>query len=155
MFVDTFPSPDELKGAVQGTWLYLSIYLAIFIPFQSFSKFYLVKKKRAEAKAKGDKKRISLADVKYYNKTDLLALVGDRTVGNFMEFAIVFLPLLWIHALFVPGGCQESFTICVIYSISRMYYPIALSQGFAVMLSTVPGYVTYLYLFAKVGWAMM
>eukprot|EP00957_Ditylum_brightwellii_P096895 7379556-Ditylum_brightwellii.AAC.1 len=68
-----------MPQAVQGTLLYLSLYFFFFIPFQTLSKFYILKQKRAEARAnsKGadDKQEeISLSSVKYYNSQDSLAL---------------------------------------------------------------------------------
>jgi hypothetical protein len=141
----SFPSPDELKGAVQGTLLYLGLYLFILIPFQSFSKFYIVAEKKKEARAKGGNEKVSFRAIKYYNSKDLLALAGDRTVGNFIEFAILFLPLMWMHALFVDPS--SSFWICLVYTASRSYYPIAFLKGSLVLLSTAPGYLIYGYLF--------
>uniref|UniRef100_A0A7S2MNJ2 Uncharacterized protein n=1 Tax=Helicotheca tamesis TaxID=374047 RepID=A0A7S2MNJ2_9STRA len=146
-----FPSKDELKGAVQGTLLYLSLYFFFFVPFQSFSKFYLLKKKRDKAKANakdGKPEKIPLATVKYYNNRDPLALKGDRTSGNFIEFAILFLPLLWIHALFVDAS--ESLMICVVYTASRAIYPLVFGKGALLLCSTLPGYVIYMYLMYQI-----
>jgi hypothetical protein len=144
----SFPTPDELKGAVQGTLLYLGLYFFILIPFQSFSKFYLLAQKKKEARSKEGNERVSFRAVKYYNSRDLLALAGDRTVGNFVEFSVVFLPLMWMNALFVDPSI--SFRICLIYTASRSYYPIAFlsrSTGSLILLSTAPGYLIYAYLF--------
>jgi hypothetical protein len=141
----SFPSPDELKGAVQGTLLYLGLYLFILIPFQSFSKFYLVAQKKKEARSKGGNEKVSFRAIKYYNSKDLLALAGDRTIGNFIEFAILFLPLMWMHALFVDPSI--SFWICLVYTASRGIYPITYFQGSLILLSTAPGYLIYAYLF--------
>uniref|UniRef100_A0A7S4SU85 Uncharacterized protein n=1 Tax=Ditylum brightwellii TaxID=49249 RepID=A0A7S4SU85_9STRA len=149
-----FPSKDELKGAVQGTLLYLSLYFFFFIPFQSLSKFYILKQKRAEARAnsKGadDKQEeISLSSVKYYNSQDSLALKGDRTTGNFIEFAILFIPLLWIHAIFVDAA--QSFNISVIYTLSRAIYPFVFGKRGLILCSTLPGYMIYFYLIYEIA----
>lgn len=139
-----FPSPDDLKGAVQGTLVYLSLFL-VFISFQSFSKFYLREQKNQEAKAKDGNEKVSFRAIKYYNSRDLMALAGDRTVGNFVEQAIVFLPLLWMHALFVDP--THSFTICALYTSSRCIYPIVFFMNPpALLLSTGPGYAVLIYL---------
>lgn len=144
--LETFPSPVELKGAVQGTLLYLGLYFFVLIPFQTASKFYIVAQKKKGARAKGDnEKKISLRAIKYYNSRDLLALAGDRTIGNFIEFAILFLPLMWMHALFVDPS--QSFWICAIYTASRSSYPIFYMRAKLLLLSTVPGYLIYTYLF--------
>jgi MAPEG family len=150
---DDFPSPAELKGAIQGTLLYLGVYVVILIPFQSGSKFFLLGKKKREAQQK-DKKgddhpgKVSFRAIKYYNSRDMLALAGDRSVGNFLEFAIVFLPLMWIHALFVDP--TRSFTICAVYSAARVIYPVVFMYGLpAIFLSTTPGYLVIGYLFAQ------
>lgn len=143
--LSSFPSPSELQGAIQGTMLYLSLYAFVFIPFQSFSKFYLLAKKRKESKDK----KVSLRETKYYNSRDKLALCGDRTVGNFMEQALAFLPLYWIHALFVDPSL--SLSIALAYTFSRVLYPIFFYYyPPLVLLSTVPGYSICCYLWVQV-----
>lgn len=136
--LETFPTPSELKGAVAGTVAYVLFYQLVFLQFQSYSKFYLY------AKGKSDDKKIRLNDVKYYSK-DKLALVGDRTVGNFVEQAIIFLPLYWLHALFVDP--HMALPICGVYLATRSYYPIVFMMRFpSLLLSTVPGYCVVLYM---------
>jgi hypothetical protein len=77
---DDFPSPTELRGAVQGTLLYLGVYVFILIPFQIGSKFYVLGQKKREAKQKdGNNLKVSYRAIKYYNSS-----------GNFLEYAIVF-----------------------------------------------------------------
>lgn len=137
------------QQAIQGTVIYLSLYYLVFIPFQSFSKFYIVWQKKEEAKCKDGNVKVSFRKIKYYNSTDLLALNGDRTVGNFMEYAIIFLPLMWIHAVFIDP--TKSFTICLLYTISRLFYPILYQKGFLVALSTTPGYLINTYLLYEVA----
>mmetsp|Transcript_8578 Transcript_8578/g.10277 ORF Transcript_8578/g.10277 Transcript_8578/m.10277 type:complete len:157 (-) Transcript_8578:90-560(-) len=145
----TFPTADELRGVVQGTLLYLSVYMCL-LAFQSFSKFYLFAQKKKDARAKGGNEKIPFRAVKYYNGKDMLALAGDRTVGNYVEFAIIFLPLLWMHAIFVDPS--QAFTICFIYALSRLMYPFLFlfGGGFMIVLSTIPGYVIYTYLFFQI-----
>ena len=143
---DSFPSPAELNGALKGTMLYLALYV-LFIQFQSYSKFYLFAQKKKESRLKAGSEKVSFRAVKYYNSRDILALAGDRTVGNFIEFAILFLPLMWLHALFVDPS--QSFFICAIYTASRSLYPILflLSKSHSILFSTVPAYAVLLYLF--------
>jgi hypothetical protein len=143
---DTFPHPTEFKGAVAGTILYLALYLFVFIQFQSYSKFYLLAKKKAEVRSRdGNADKVSFRAVKYYNSRDMMALAGDRCVGNFMEQAIIFLPLLWMHAVFVDPS--QSFTICAWYTAFRSYYPITFFVRVPVIfLSTIPGYGILIYL---------
>ena len=145
-----FPSPSELQGAVQGTLLYLTLYSFIFIPFQSFSKIYLwSKKKRAQQTKKDDVRRVSLKETKYYNARDSLALCGDRTVGNFLEQAICFLPIYWMHALWVDP--TQSWNLALAYTIFRAVYPVFfLYAPFLVLVSTVPGYLICLYIYYQV-----
>lgn len=147
----TYASKGELKGAVQGTLVYLGLYFFCFVPFQAISKFYIYSKKQKEAKNKDGNEKISFSDIKYYNAKDYLALVGDRTVGNFIEFAILFLPLYWIHAIFVDPS--QSFRIAALYTASRAWYPFAYNKRNVLWLltSTVPGYTIYLYLFVEVA----
>jgi hypothetical protein len=68
-----FPSQDDLRGAVQGTLLYLGLYYFVFIPFQSFSKFRLLAKYKKEARAKEGSERVSFRAIKYYNSRDMVS----------------------------------------------------------------------------------
>lgn len=146
---------------MKGTLLYIAIYGFLLIPFQSFSKFHLLAQKKKELKAKDKKsdnnnnsKKLSFfRQVKYYNSQDLLALMGDRAVGNVLEQALVFLPLFWLHALFVDP--TKSFQISLIYSMTRAIYPVVFWATFsgspgALGISTVPGYLVTMYLFYQV-----
>lgn len=138
-----FPSPQELKGALIGTWIYLAVYFFFLIPFQSFSKFILFEREKSLAKKEG-RKSLSFRQIKYYNSKDMLALTGDRSVGNFLEFAILFLPLLWMRAVFVDPS--YSLEICIFYSVTRAIYPMVYFSRrlqFLVFLSTGPGYILY------------
>eukprot|EP00958_Prasinococcus_capsulatus_P019616 scaffold2437_cov395-Prasinococcus_capsulatus_cf.AAC.27 len=45
--------------------------------------------------------RISFFGVKYGKQAGKIGLLGDRVVGNTLEQALLFLPLLWMHAIFV------------------------------------------------------
>lgn len=162
------PSKEELRGVIYGTILYLSLYLLFFVQFQSYSKFYIYyyKYKNQIVKNKKDKGSLSKKDddhitntnsttttttttipsfrnVKYYNTTDLIALNGDRTVGNFLEQSIVFLPLLWIHALFIDPN--QSFMICCMYTTIRAFYPFVFYTKY-MFLITIPGYAIIIYL---------
>ena len=152
----TYPAPEDLKGAVQGTLLYLSLYLFGFITFQSFSKFYLFRQKKQQAKADAKKhgtattEKVSFRAVKYYNSRDMLALAGDRTVGNFLEFAIVFLPLYWMHAVLVDP--TMSWTIALAYTVPRGLYPLLMLYApTKILLSTLPGYVVLFYLMWEIA----
>ena len=142
--------------AVKGTLLYIFVYGGIMIPFQSFSKFYiLAQRKKAFAKAKKEgtplpeKKKNFALNVKYYNTEDILALAGDRAVGNTLEQGLIYLPLYWLHAIFVDPS--QSFTIALIYCASRVIYPFLYPISFqfmqgAILLSTGPGYLVTFWL---------
>jgi hypothetical protein len=136
---------------VQGTMLYLFVYFGLAIPFQAFSKFYLLKLKKEQVRKDAKKKEtaptaIDFRAIKYYNRDDTLALVGDRWVGQFQEYSIIFLSLLWIHALFVDP--KQSLLISILYSISRGIYPIVFSrQAYpGVLISAFPNYIILTYL---------
>lgn len=136
---------------VQGTMLYLFVYFGLAIPFQAFSKFYLLKLKKEQVKNDAKKKEaapaaIDFRAIKYYNRDDTLALVGDRWVGQFQEYSFLFLSFLWIHALFVDP--TQSFLISTLYSISRGIYPIVFSrQAYpGVLISAIPNYMVLTYL---------
>ena len=146
----SYPEPEELKGVVRGTLLYLSLYLFGFIQFQSYSKFYLLAQKKREAKGKKDGAAVSFRAIKYYNSRDRLALTGDRTVGNFVEFAIMFLPLLWMHAVFVDP--TQSWNLALLYTSSRSLYPVLMMyQPTWILISTGPGYLVLLYLMWQIA----
>ena len=82
-----------------------------------------------------------------------LALTGDRAVGNFIEFAILFLPLYWMHAVYVDAS--QSFTIACFYSAARAIYPLVFPiKGMFVLFSTIPGYIVIFYLFGSVAYAV-
>jgi hypothetical protein len=145
-----FPSPADLQGAVQGTLLYLGLY-AVFLSFQSLSKFVLLRQKRRQQAKKSDDPapRVSFRATKYYNSQDLLALAGDRSVGNFGEFSLLFLPLYWIHALWVDSS--TAWTIAVLYVVGRAPYPVLyLYFPKWIVLSTAPGYLVLAYLIGKI-----
>ena len=145
---DSFPSPSELKGAVQGTLLYIGLYF-LFVQYQAYTKFYILAQKKWQAKKSDSKEKITLAKVKYYNSSDHIALNGDRTVGNFVEYAFVFLSVLWMHALFVDPS--QSFTLAVCYTFSRSYYPVVFKLGPPwLFCSTVPGYVIIMYMMQQI-----
>ena len=143
-----FAAADELKGAVLGTLVFLGTYMALLL-FQSMTKFVVLKARRAKEKKDGKGDHASFAELKYYNR-DVLALAGDRAVGNTLEQLVTFLPLLWLHALFVDPSL--SFRIGLVYSLSRIVYPfLFLLNGFnpMVFLSTIPGYAVQTYLAYK------
>ena len=137
------------------------MYGFFLIPFQSFSKFYLVAQKKKEYRAKAQKdgeqvKKVGslLLTTKYYNSQDVLALAGDRAVGNLAEQALIFLPLYWLHAIFVNPS--QSLLIGVVYAVLRaIYLPLFIMnlKGYpgAVGLSTGPGYLVTGYLFYQVA----
>ena len=142
------------------------MYGGCLVPFQSFSKFYIIAQKKKDAKAKAAKDGTSVPErgqgkgkalylsVKYYNNQDDLALAGDRAVGNVLEQALIFLPLFWLHALFVDP--TQSLIIATIYTVSRGIYPLvylAALRGFPGMIgvSTGPGYLVTMYLFYQVA----
>jgi len=138
------------------------MYGGLLIPFQSFSKFKILSEKKKESKAKAAKDGTQLQKggvkslflkVKYYNNEDSLALAGDRAVGNVLEQALIFLPLFWMHALFVDP--TKSWAIAAIYTASRGIYPVVFLAAFngmpgIIALSTLPGYLVTIYLFYQI-----
>lgn len=73
--------------------------------------------------------------------------VGERSMMNTLEQGIVFLPLLWMHALFVD--VSTSVSMGWLYVITRMLYPIFYTfyGHFTVLieLSTSPNYAVIAY----------
>jgi hypothetical protein len=121
----------------------------VFIQYQAYSKFYILFQRKDAAKKADLKTKIKLTTVKYYNADDHLALNGDRTVGNFVEFAFVFLSVLWIHALFVDA--TQSFKLAAWYTFFRSYYPFVFRYGPPYLFaSTVPGYVVIGYMMVQI-----
>lgn len=80
-----------------------------------------------------------------------MALRGDRTVGNYLEQGLYYLPLFWLHALFVDP--TKSFALAAIYTASRALYPFVFGkrQPVLILLSTVPGYLVNAYLFIELS----
>jgi len=136
----------SLAPVVRVTLGFVSLYFA-FIAFQSFSKFYLHAKLKAEAKKKGEKPA-AFSAIKYGSKGGRLGLCGDRTVGNTIEQALVFLPLLWLSAHSSLGPEQTAFWGWT-WLASRAIYPFMFYRGIPfIFISTVPGYVVIARLFA-------
>ena len=122
--------------------IYLFVYFVLALPYQAFTKFYLLeeeKKKRKRERGLEKKKRdddttttndtndittssiIDFRKIKYYNTNDSIALIGDRWVlDNLSNIHLYFLTLLWIHAIFVNNAHTQSIDICILYSISRL-----------------------------------
>lgn len=127
------------------------------IPFQAFSKFYLMSNKIKESKTSSAKPRVDFRAVKYYNRTDHIALVGDRAVGQFVEYTIIFLPLLWMHAIFLTDGPSQSWTICLLYTASRAIYPLVFGFNVypGVLWSAFPNYIIISYMFGRLIYACM
>merc|ERR1712172_141716 len=87
--------------------------------------------KQKEAASKGQvdtKDPMFLSTVKYYNARDIAALRGDRTTSSFVEHCIVFLPLMWMHAIFVDH--TKSFVVCLLYCFFRALYPFAFTGSY-------------------------
>lgn len=144
-----YAAAHELHGAVAGTLIFLLVFMCL-LTFQSFSKFYILKSRKAAKGGEAKEQKLSLQEVKYYNSTDVLALAGDRGVGNTLEQAVLFLPLFWLNALLVDPS--TSFYIALFYSLSRLAYPVLFMQkGFGpiVFISTIPGYAILIYLTAQ------
>ena len=84
-----------------------------------------------------------------------MALRGDRTVGNYIEQGFCFLPLFWLHALFVDPSV--SLTIATIYTVSRAIYPFVFGAKIPLLLalSTAPGYAVVIYLLVTLTRAVL
>ena len=145
-----FTSDNDLKPAVIGTLLFLAT-LTCLLGFQSYSKFYLLAiKKKAATK---DNKRVNFKDIKYYNAKDHLALVGDRAVGNTLEWAFHFLVLLWMHNILIDPA--QTLTLATVYCVFRIIYVIffilANKNPTVIFFATVPMYLVLLYMFFNVS----
>lgn len=128
-----------------------------FLFFQTYSKLYLLSRRRAEAGAPGGGGlRTALgvhpyryhdaatAAVKYGNTRDPLAVLGDRTVGNTLEQLVPFLGSLWLFALFVDA--ERTRLTGALYILSRAAYPFLFWRGSPyILLSTLPGYAVIAY----------
>ena len=157
--------------------IYLFVYFVLALPYQAFTKFYLLEEKKRELALKKKKddddddddttkttsnkdsssstttSSIDFRKIKYYNTNDSIALIGDRWVGQFVEYSFVFLTLLWIHAIFVNNAHTQSIYICVLYSISRLYYPFVFNKQNVypgVLVSAIPNYFIILYLSIRI-----
>lgn len=144
-------STNNLRPSLQITLAYFFLY-SFHLAFQSFTKIHLYRRQKQSSKGENKKKHRSFKEIKYYSH-DNLALAGDRAVGNFHEQALLFLPLFWLHALFVEGGGQANWSLGLVYVGTRALYPLLYSlNGMLVPIATVPNYII-LMIFMKNLWA--
>ena len=127
---------------------------ACFFTLQAGTKFYLLARAKRLAKQRGDKSP-SFAQIKYggskHHGGSRLGLTFDRAVGNTIEQALVFLPLLWIASLSVVGEAKQADVAWWGWAwiAFRAIYPLCFHQGPPLLfVSTVPGYAICLRLFA-------
>ena len=129
----------SVQAAAQVTLAWCALYSG-FLAFQALSKWFLVLRPnelRDGAVSQSLGRR--LASVKYGKKGGRLGLTGDRTVGNMMEQSLLFLPLLWLHALLV-GGETASFWGWA-WLATRAPYPVLFYKGVPwLFISTLGGY---------------
>ena len=111
--------------------------------FQSASHRWLYSSKKAATKGKV---HVSFTRTKYYNNSDIIALAGDRAVGNTLEQAVAFLPLLYAHTMLIDPS--QTLQLSAVYSAFRAMYPfLFLSKKYvAVLISTIPGYCVQSYM---------
>jgi hypothetical protein len=111
-----------------------------FLMIQSAGAFVALHTKKTAAKGTADAKAPNLAQIKYGGQGGRLVLTGDRSVGNTIEQALVFLPALWLHAAYVDG--VSAAWLGWLWLASRAVYPFVFYLGPPFLfLSTVPGYV--------------
>ena len=85
----------------------------------------------------------------------MIALAGERGVGNTVEQAVIFLPLLLAHTMLIDPS--QSLMISIAYSASRVIYPfLFLTRKYSmVFMSTIPGYCIQSYMSYNIAiWAL-
>jgi hypothetical protein len=145
---------SELGPLVNVMVIYFILYYA-FLFTQSYVKVWLVNQAKTGAGSlRFETIRYSALDVAtikygtqvYSGKGGIVALVMDRTVGNFVEQMGPFLATSWMHALLVPGGATRAAQLGAIYVLSRLVYPIFFYIGHPwLQIATVPGYLSIWY----------
>ena len=126
----------SVAAATEVTLAWCALFV-VFLAFQALSKWFLVLQPRKEADSRSLGRR--LASVKYNGKGGKLGLTGDRTVGNMMEQSLLFLPLLWLHALLVNGETAAFWGWA--WLASRAPYPALFFKGVPwLFISTFGGY---------------
>lgn len=113
-------SIKHYKGVLAVTMVWIGICVT-FQVMQSAAKWYVY----MNQKRSGDGKRMSLKDAHYGEEGRMhpYRLTADRSVGNLLEWAWVFLPTLWIHAIFIDT--EQAAILGWSYVVLRAFYPIA------------------------------
>ena len=129
---------EALKITLSMVGVFLScVLIQTYIKFKAIAAF---KKQKAEGTSK-----------ECYNRyTDKAIVVGDRVVGNTLEWMWLFLMLLWLNAVFVKQPGFLGFNVGWVYVVARALYPVIAVHGgiklsgpqHVILLATVPGYVT-------------
>eukprot|EP01116_Phalansterium_solitarium_P003159 TRINITY_DN1381_c0_g1_i1.p1 TRINITY_DN1381_c0_g1~~TRINITY_DN1381_c0_g1_i1.p1 ORF type:complete len:152 (-),score=46.88 TRINITY_DN1381_c0_g1_i1:91-546(-) len=135
-------------GAARVTVAYALLFV-VFVNIQLFAKVASARKHRAAKKAG----KTEAAYNRYDTSRDLTLHVADRIVGNYVEWASVFLATFWLCVIVTGQGLVEGW----IYVIARALYPLLAFYGGVtlqgakplIFLSTVPGYGCLISLFLR------
>lgn len=106
---------------VSLAWMCL---LAVFQMGQSASKWYVY----MNSKKKGsghETKKMSVKEAHYGEESRMhpYRLTADRSVGNLLEWAWIFMMSLWLHAIFLDA--EWAATLGWSYVAIRAFYPIS------------------------------
>lgn len=111
------------------------------------------------AKAKKDGPEPTIASVKFGACAFPFVRCFDRAVGNFLEQWPAFLIAIWLYALFVDA--KHAGALGWLWIATRSYYPAAHYAAFQtdvfpiLFASTLPGYLTILYMLGQATAAIM
>ena len=135
--------PPFPKGDDESSKTYYAPVLVVTVAWVLLHYTFLFGQSAMAFHVLGKEKRaglISLRSIKHGGQGGKLMLMANRTVGNFMEQSVAFVPGMWLCAFF-----YDSFSAAVLgwlWLITRTYYPFVYNQPFpALWFSTIPGYV--------------
>ena len=136
-------SVKHFKGVLAVTICWMAL-LVMFQMGQSAAKWYVYLNQKRK-----DGRRMNIKDAHYGEEGRLhpYRLTADRSVGNMLDWAWVFMPALWIHAVFLDA--EWAATLGWSYVVPRAFYPLAFYKK-APYAVTAINYVSIYLLFAPI-----
>ena len=134
----------KYKGVLAVTCMWIIICVT-FQTMQAAAKWYVY----LNQKRSNDGKRMSVKEAHYGEEGRMhpYRLTADRSVGNLLDWAWVFMPALWIHAIFLDA--EWAATLGWSYVVPRALYPIAFHKKIPYAITGI-NYVSLYLLFAPI-----
>jgi hypothetical protein len=141
------PASPEVAAAARVTLAFVGVFV-VNVLFQFYGKrrsasMHVKAKKALAGDGAKDEDKSTLYN--RYSNSDLVLLVGDRVVGNYIEWAVPFLSLFWMSMIITGQGENLGWSYVV---LRLLYIVLAASGGITysgvkpkLLLATVPMYV--------------